>query len=201
MKGIDVSYCQEGMDFQAAADGGMEFAIVRIGRRGDGGDLYLDTSFIDNINGALNTGMAVGVYFYTKATTADQAAEDAQWIDEQLKTYCAGADLKMGVWYDVEDADTTGAQGGEMVTAICSRFICEMNELGYKNAGIYSSYSWLTNGTIDIDQLAEYVPYWVAQYNSQDDLSLERPDKNVRIWQYTDHVSDDLPYDGDIYYE
>ncbi len=32
MEGIDVSYCQAGFDFQAAADAGKEFCIVRIGR-------------------------------------------------------------------------------------------------------------------------------------------------------------------------
>ena len=43
-KGMDVSYCQEGMDFQAAADAGIEFCIVRLGRLGDSGTRYLDTS-------------------------------------------------------------------------------------------------------------------------------------------------------------
>lgn len=53
---------------------------------------------------------------------------------------------------------------------------------------------------IDVDALPDYVPLWVAQYNSHDDLSGEYPGR-VRIWQYSDHFSDELPYDADEYYE
>lgn len=52
---------------------------------------------------------------------------------------------------------------------------------------------------IDVDRLPDYVPVWSAQYNSHDDLSDEYPGR-VRIWQYSDHFSDDLPYDADEYY-
>jgi len=200
MKGIDVSYCQDGMDFQAAANAGVEFAIIRLGRRTDGGWCVLDTSFIQNINSAIAAGLKVGVYFYTKAINEVEAAQDAEFIKEMINEYCQGTNLEMGIWYDVEDNDTIGGCDKETITGICSKFICTLNDAGYKNTGIYSSYSWLTN-KIDTDALVDYVPYWTAQYNSQDDFSAENPTKKVKIWQHTDHLADDLPYDGNVSYD
>ena len=205
--GIDVSYCQEGMDFQAAADDGKEFAIIRLGRRGDSGRLYLDTSFIDNINNALAAGMQVGLYFYTKATSVEHAAEDAAWVLEQLNTYCQNTTLALGVWYDVEDEATTGRLGNDEITAICSRFVSDMNAAGYPYVGIYSSYNWFTN-KINTNELGDYVPYWAANYGSSRNwFAHENPDKHCPIWQcadnWTDSVNDakGICYDGDIIFE
>ena len=41
-EGIDVSYCQEGFDFEAAKAAGKEFCIVRIGRTRGAGRQELD---------------------------------------------------------------------------------------------------------------------------------------------------------------
>lgn len=206
-KGIDVSYCQAGMDFQAAADAGIEFCIVRLGRLGDSGTRYIDTSFIDNINGAIAAGMDIGVYFYTKATDAEAAAEDAAFVTAVLEQYCNGTELKAGVWYDVEDGPTTGQCDNETITSICSRFICEMNEAGYNNAGIYSSYDWLTS-KIDTSELADYVPYWPANYGSRTNwFAKENPGRYVPIWQCADDWTDEqnsakeISYDGDYMYQ
>ena len=76
MEGIDVSYCQAGFDFQAAADAGKEFCIVRIGRTRRDGQQELDDYFVDNINGAKAAGMKLGIYFYSLATTEAEAAQD-----------------------------------------------------------------------------------------------------------------------------
>lgn len=62
-EGIDVSYCQEGFDFEAAKAAGKEFCIVRIGRtRGDGRQ-ELDDLFIHNINAAKAAGWISGCIF------------------------------------------------------------------------------------------------------------------------------------------
>jgi lysozyme len=210
-KGIDVSYAQDGMDFEAAKAAGADFVIIRIARRGDSGTKYIDTSFMDNINKAIAAGMDVGVYFYTKAMSPDQAADDAEFCIEALKEYCAGTELKMGIWYDVEDNDTTGTCDNATITSIISRWICEMNNAGYKNAGLYAYYNWLTS-KINVDELADYVPYWCAQYGyHENSFFAEHPDKNVVIWQYADNGTDNINvqlndergiyYDKNIFYE
>ena len=90
------------------------------------------------------------------------------------------------------------------ITDTCSAFVSYLNGIGYAYVGIYASWNWLSKEGahhISIDDLADYVPYWVAQYNNHDDLSDEYPDNNIRIWQFSDHMSDELPYDVDLYYE
>ena len=209
--GIDVSYAQEGMDFNAAKAAGAEFAIIRMGRRGDSGTKYLDDQFTANINAAVAAGMDVGVYFYTKATTPEEAADDAEFCIEVLKEYCAGTDMKMGIWYDVEDNNTTGTCDNETITAIISRWVCEMNNAGYTNAGLYAYYAWLT-GKINVNDLADYVPIWCAQYGySENSFFAEHPNKNVVIWQYADNGTDEtnaqlndgrgIYYDKNVAYE
>ena len=101
----------------------------------------------------------------------------------------------MGFWYVLEVRSI--ANCGADITAICSAFICRLNVNGYTYVGIYSSYNWLVNGYIDTTQLADYVPYWCAQYNFECNFV----HSSLRMWQYTDKVSDQLPYDGNIYYE
>ena len=97
-EGIDVSYCQEGFDFEAAKAAGKEFCIVRIGRtRGDGRQ-ELDDLFIHNINAAKAAGMDIGVYFYSLATTTWQAQQEAMWLVKQLDIYLKDVELKAGIW-------------------------------------------------------------------------------------------------------
>ena len=91
------------------------------------------------------------------------------------------------------------------VTAACSAFISALNGKGYEYVGIYSGWKWLSDESseqqIHMDQLADYVPYWVAQYNRVCDLKTEQPNKIIRIWQYTDHYSNELPYDANEYFD
>lgn len=184
MKGVDVSYCQDSLDWQDLKDNGeVGFGIARIGRRGDTGNLYIDTSFIDHFTSMLAAGLDVGVYFYTKATTEAQVIEDAKWIIDTLNTNFPDAKLIKGIWYDVEDVDTTGTLDPDSITALCSKFICTMNDAGYQNVGIYSGYKWfVAEHRILHEQFADYVPLWVAQYNSECDFT----DPKVKLWQNTD---------------
>lgn len=66
-------------------------------------------------------------------------------------------------------------QDREDVTAICSAFISTCNAAGY-SAGIYASLFTLTD-CINVNDLADYVPYWCAQYA-----------ENVTFWIITQKI-------------
>lgn len=189
---VDISAWQEKVNWEGIVNEGIEGVIVKLGENDT-----LDELFIEHVNNAVANGLKYGIYFYSNATTPDEAKKEAVWVNDQVKTYLNGVCPELGIWFDAEDKKM---QKGD-VTAACSSFISTLNEKGYSYVGVYSSYNWLANGVIDMDQLADYVPYWVAQYNYRNDLSLEKPDKQIRIWQYTEHYSDELPYDGNVYYE
>lgn len=192
MKAMDISAWQETVNWEAVKEAGIEAVIIKLGE-----GVQLDAMFVTHVNNAVAYGLRYGVYYYAHASSPEQAKVEAAWVDQQIKIYLNGRNPEMGIWYDVEAEDMLAGD----VTAACSAFIVALNIIGYCYVGIYSSYNWLTNGTIEVNLLANYVPYWVAQYNDQNDFKLEYPDKVVRMWQYTDHISDELPYDGDIYYE
>lgn len=65
--GIDVSFYQGEIDWQAVAADGVDFALIRLGYRGyTEGGLFLDSFYKANIQGALEAGLEVGVYFFSQ---------------------------------------------------------------------------------------------------------------------------------------
>jgi GH25 family lysozyme M1 (1,4-beta-N-acetylmuramidase) len=134
--------------------------------------------FVDHINNAVAADLKVGIYYYARATTPEQAQQEAEWVDAQVKEYLNGQCPEMGIWYDMEDSRIEDS--GADITNICSAFIDRLCDCGFDSVGIYSSYNWLTNGNIDVGSLN--APIWCAQYNSQCDFD------GAKIWQYTDSL-------------
>lgn len=81
----------------------MDFAILRIGYRGyTEGSLREDSWFAENYTAARAAGVQVGVYFFSQATTLEEAREEADYTLELLD----GRTLELPVFYDWE----TGSQ-------------------------------------------------------------------------------------------
>ena len=187
-KGIDVSENNGYVDWQAVKDAGVDFAIIRLGY----GNKHLDSRFEENIRGAREAGLDVGVYYYDYGLDAQDAREEADFLLDMLRIYgYTPWHLKLGIWFDMEDADNWkhdhGMPDNQTITDMCSEFICACNRNGYP-CGIYASLDWLDN-KIDISQYAPYVPYWVAQWSDECDFD------DATIWQYTES----LIIDGQIF--
>ena len=55
---------------------------------------------------------------------------------------------------------------------------------------------------MNIDSLPNYVPLWVAQYSSRNDLQFDKPNANVKIWQYSESGNvDGVNVDENVMYE
>jgi len=192
VKGIDVSYHNGVVDWQSLADAGCGFVIIRLGY----GNRHLDKKFVDNVNGSLAAGLKIGVYYYSYALNVESAKTEAQFVQEILQEY--GVNPELGIWFDMEDADgykeSHSMPNSQTITDMCSTFICELNQSGYQNVGIYASYWWLTD-VIDTSQLGD-APIWNAQWGNSNDISC------AKIWQFTDSL--DMcgqTFDGNEYYE
>lgn len=190
MYGIDVSENNGTVNWKAVKEAGAEFAIVRLGY----GNRHLDAAFYDNINGAVDAGLKVGVYYYDYGLDTDDARNQAEFmLDTLISAGLTPDKLPMGLWYDMEDADDWKHKHGmpdrQTITDMCSEFICACNRKGY-SCGIYASLDWLYN-KIDTYQLADYVPYWVAQWADFCDW------ENPTLWQYScELVIDGKVFDG-----
>ena len=185
--GIDVSENNGFVDWQAVADAGIKFAIVRSSY----GRNSRDENFLRNVEGAHSVGLKCGAYHYSYALTPEQARQEArsckQIIDE------AGVLLELPLFFDMEDADGYKARHGfdfspENVTAICKAFLEEIKPL---DCGVYASLSWFED-MIDWQGLGCAV--WNAQWGDSDDLQ-------GYMWQYTDSLNiGGKAFDGNILY-
>lgn len=166
--GIDVSAYQNrategGIDWEAVADDGVDFVMVRAGFRGtSSGSLNADMFYGENITGAMEAGLETGVYFFAQAITVEEAIEEAEFVIELLKDY----DIDGPVAYDWEMKDSTYRVYGtppEMATACAIAFCETIAEAGYTPmiyAGGYVSYIKYDQGAIE-----KYMS-WYPEYKS-----------------------------------
>lgn len=158
----DLSDWQAGIDFGKIAEkfGGV---IVKISEGTAEQDCWAGW-----IGEAERRGMPWGVYCYTRATSVDEAREEAQTIINLLNGMNSPA---LGIWYDIESPEIVGENGSmpmtaEDITAMASAFISECNAAGY-SAGVYAP-AWVLFDRFNPSDLADYVPYWISapQYST-----------------------------------
>lgn len=187
--GIDVSYCQQGFDFNQAVAEGKSFAVVKIGEHD-----YMDDLFAANINGALDAGMDVGVYFVSRGKDTDSIKQEAQFMADLIKQNIS-AELKCGIWLDIEECYYDQKLTVQQLTDLVSAFIIVMNQNGF-DCGIYASYNMLNQ--MDVSQFADYVKFFPANYGASCAFKDEHPEKKVVLWQYSDSNGQ---LDLDVMYE
>ena len=176
--GVDVSDHQGEIDWEAVADAGVDFAIIRCGWRGySAGGLNEDTYFRQNIEGARSAGLDVGVYFFSQATSLAEGAEEALYVLSLLEGY----ELQLPVWFDWEKIDNDVARTddvpGSVVTDACLEF-CEIIESEGYEAGVYT-YLNLAYYTYELDRLAG-LPFWLGDPGQFPEFYYDHD-----IWQYS----------------
>ena len=176
MKGIDVSVHNGNIDWNRVKKAGIQFAILRAGY----GKLasQKDKQFENNYAGAKNAGIPVGAYWYSYATTPEEARQEAGVCISVLKN----KQFEFPIYFDQEEKktlDTGKANCSAMVRAFCE--VLEKN--GYW-VGLYTSRSVL-NTHIEDDIKTRYA-LWVAEWGSKLNYS-----GAVGIWQYSDKGSVD----------
>lgn len=172
VKGIDVSEFQGKIDWNKVKSDGIKYAILRCGF---GMDITSqdDSCFKYNMEQCEKLGIPFGVYLFSYANTVEKARSEAQHTLRLIK----GHKLSLGVWYDIEDNNTSGKVSKEMLTNIINTYCNTIKNEGYC-VGVYCSVSWLDNKIES--QIKNNYPIWVAQYYSK----CEYTGKYV-LWQYS----------------
>ncbi len=178
MFGVDVSRWNENIDWTRAAAAGVEFAIIRAAYRGTAaeGNINTDPYFEQNIKNAYNAGVKVGAYFFSQATTVEEAVEEANYIIEVLRPY---KDMvTFPVAFDTEKADNARANdlSADERTEIAKVFCETVKNAGYKPM-IYFSTVWSLM-YLNLEELTDY-DIWYAYYS--DDIYYPY---DYKIWQY-----------------
>ena len=174
--GVDVSFYQGEIDWEAVAADGVEFAMIRCGYRGsESGTIVVDEQFENNIEGALAAGLDVGVYFFSQSTGAIEAAEEANFVLDLISGY----DITMPVAFDWEPLEGSRAEDIDRSEFTASAVVfCEM----VKDAGYTPCvYLYRYTGYYEymMERLADY-ELWVGALGSWPDFYYRH-----MLWQFS----------------
>lgn len=179
--GIDVSHWQKEIDWEQVKESGVEFAMIRLGYRGyELGAIGLDTYAIANLEGAIEAGLDVGVYFFSQALTPEEAEEEAYFVVEQLEPY--QEHITMPVVFDWEHVNNAQARTNDMhdpdlLTDCTLAFLQTIEVAGYRPMVYFNrTQSWKY---LNLEELKEY-EFWLAAYTQRMDFPYK-----IKMWQYT----------------
>lgn len=175
--GIDVSSHQGTIDWNAVANDGIDFAMIRCGSRGyTEGNMFADETFYSNADGAQAAGVPFGVYFFSQAVTEDEAVEEAEYVLQLIE----GMNVTCPIAYDLEDMPNHNARANDLSAEQCTKnaeaFCNRIKQAGYSTL-VYGNQHDLAR--YDLDSLKEDI--WYAEYNDAAPTTLTP----IVMWQYT----------------
>ena len=195
--GVDVSHHQGQIRWQEVADAGIRFAMIRVGHRAvSDGVIRMDQYWQENIIGARDAGLLVGVYFYSQAISVEEAREEAAFVINVLK----GVRLDLPVVFDWEVYSKNGRNANVDPDTLnaCAIAFCEaISDAGFQPM-VYFNLD-LANRFWDLELMKQQgYPFWLALYRNK--MNWEYlPD----MWQYTETGSVpgiDTPVDLNLYF-
>lgn len=186
MYGIDISKHNGDINLEPYRG---QFVIIRAGY----GNFTKDEKFARNVIECKRLGIPFGVYLYSYALNAEEAKAEAKAllkVIEPIKN-----EIKVGVWFDMEDADGYKKKHGfkfthENISAICYAFAKTIEDVGYYS-GIYTSSSWLQYIKPECDRFDK----WVASWGTNDGTLQNNTSEFGTLHQYTSK-----PIDKNIMY-
>ena len=186
--GLDISAHNGSIDFNALG-ASTNFVIIRAGY---GNDDYSqdDSRYTEYIRNCEAYNIPYGIYIYSYALNTAEATSEAYHALRLLRE--TGSNFKLGVWFDMEDADNyklrrgITTSNGQLLSDICDTFGSIIQNNGYQ-VGIYASLSWL-NGPLNDPRLDKYQK-WVAQWNGPVTYSeainhSSSYNKPYKLWQF-----------------
>ncbi len=177
MYGIDVSFWQGDIDWQQVRDSGVEFAMLRIGRRGtESGELAEDIKLRQNYAGATEAGILVGGYFFSQAITVAEAIEEADYVLSIID----GWTLDLPIVYDWEymgQSARTANVDARLLTDCTKAFCQRIEDAGYESMIYFNADQ--SHKQMYLAELTQY-RFWLALYESEMDYPYK-----IDMWQYS----------------
>ena len=141
-----------------------------------------------NLAGAIDAGLDVGVYFFSQAMDEQEAREEARFVLDKISGY----QLAYPVFFDWEKigADArSDAMDLTSLTTVTDTFCSEIEAAGYQ-AGLYFNQQ-LGYEELHLPSLQGYT-FWLAEYNDTPSFTYD-----FDLWQYASDGSVD-GIDGDV---
>lgn len=163
--GIDVARYQGTIDWQAVANADIDFAIIRVGYRGmEDGEITPDPNGRYNLQEASEVGIPMGVYFFSTAVNAEEAAEEAAWVADMISGY----PITYPVVYDCENFNNPNSRQYYMTkterTDVALAFLEAIEKYGYEGMFYASKVDMEEEKSWEVSRIEEEYKIWVAQY-------------------------------------
>ncbi len=169
---IDISSHQQEIDWQKVAATEVNAAMIRVGYRGtESGKIFADDFYIDNIKGAQQNGLSVGVYFYTQAITPEEAMEEADFTLDQIAGYLIPLPVVIDFEFESsKDGKLTGrlydANLSKQETTLIARAFCEKIAAAGYTPMVYGNDDMLTKHMY-VEELSKKYRIWLASYHKK----------------------------------
>ena len=182
--GINVNSQMGEIDWQQVADSGVDYAMIRVGWREYGkGRIQADPQFETNIQGALDAGLPVGVYFFSKAITDAEAEEEASFVLDKIRSFSVTYPVVFYWRFDYKDDGSlneeirTAGCNGDQVTGFINTFCARVSMAGY-TVGFYCDKT-MGYEKLDLSKLKSY-DMWYSEYRAAPSFYYD-----FKMWQYT----------------
>lgn len=184
--GVDVARYQATINWQSLAQSGVDFAMVRLGYRAmSDGTIQEDSNARYNLQEGSKAGVKLGAYFFSTATSEEEAVEEANWVADLIAQY----PITYPVVYDCEgfrepDSRQYGMTAQARTDAALA-FLETIEKLGYEGM-FYASKNELESQW-ETERIEKHYKIWVAQY--PEDPYPVTPQSSYtgthHMWQYT----------------
>lgn len=153
IKGCDVSYCQQGLDYRLLKNAGVKFVLIRAGH-----GLKVDSLYELNTSMCIQNDIPFGYYWFCESSSINGVKAEANKLIELVGKY----KLQYPVFFDLEELSLikglTKSQVSDLAIAFCETLIAE----GIY-AGIYTNPDWLNNHYDRSVLLGKY-DIWLAHW-------------------------------------
>ena len=177
-KGIDVSKWNGTIDWKKVKESGVSYAIIRAGY----GVSSVDERFHENIKGAIDAGIKVGVYWFSYAASTERVQQEAQKCLETIAPYKSSISYPVFFDYEYDSVDNRHDKNvtvtKDLATDMANTFMNTVKSQGYVT-GIYTNPDFSSKYYHNSILFSNNV--WCAQYNHKNTLG-----KPYSMWQYTD---------------
>ena len=177
-KGIDVSKWNGTVDWNKVKASGIDYVIIRAGF----GSSTVDPYFHSHIQGAINAGLEVGVYWFSYATNEAKAKTEAQKCIDTIAPYKDKISYPVFFDFEYDSVDYAIKQGvaitKDLATNMANTFLDYVESQGYMS-GLYTNNDFGSRYFSKELLTSSYL--WVAQYSSV--CTYPTP---YMMWQYTD---------------
>lgn len=180
VKGIDVSYANDVVNWEKVKEAGIQFAMLRAGY-GSESPKQIDKQFERNYCECKRLGIPVGAYHYSYAFSEAQAEEELEFFLKLL----SGKQFEYPVCYDVEDSKYVHPQlhitqdklPKSVLTDVAITFCGGLEKAGYY-AALYSNPDWLYNH-LERERLTRF-DLWLAEWRT-----VKKYPYACGIWQHS----------------